>query len=259
MPVLVPTIRTTPTIQTFSESILQVESEITKAAAGVLYAQFAGETGRGFHCYGHNLGNVKWSQGCGYDYHALNGVWEGVSPAMAQTLISSGQARPDPSLDHAKAVGTKQVSVLFNATHPASWFRSYPTLHKGMEVFVAAKKNPTSRYASAWPFLLAGDCDGYARALHAKGYFTADPGIYAKSMKGFHSEWMKSAAFEAAQAKVLSSVAVETPDDDGDVQPTVDMITGETWVLDFEIVHPKLDWTIPTRCPDCGELDCVCP
>lgn len=260
MPTLVPPVRTTPTLQQFAETLISVESGISKSAAGVLYAQFAGETGKGVYCYGYNLGNVKWSTGCGYDYHALNGVWEGVTPAQAQALYNSGQARPDPSADHAKAVGPGKVSVLFNATHPASWFRSYPSLQKGMEVFVAAKKNPASRYASAWPALLAGDCDAYAKALHDKGYFTASPVAYANAMKVHHAAWMKSNAYEQAVAAVQMSTEVNPDDHDtsGDTHATVDVTTGETWVLDFAIIHPPVPLPEIERCPDCGFTTCQC-
>lgn len=231
----------------FAEALLSVE-ELGKAAAGVLYAQFAGETGRGQHCYGWNLGNVKWSKGCGWPYHVLQGVWEGVTPERAAQLIATGQWAPDPNPDHARAVGPGKISIIATPENPASWFRSYPDLTTGMSVFVAAKRNPTSRYASAWPFLVAGDCDGYARELGRRGYYTASPDAYSRAMLAHHREWMASTAYdEALEARAASAVAPAkvraassavapasvTPDTE---LPAVDMVTGETWVLPFQVV-----------------------
>lgn len=257
---LVATVRTNPSLMDFSKSLILAVPGISKEAAGVLYAQFAGETGKGVHCYGHNLGNVKYSKGCGYNYHALNGVWEGVTPAQAQALIASGQAKADPSKDHAKAVGPGKVSVLFTASHPASWFRAYPSLEKGMQVFVAAKKNPTSRYASAWAYLLAGDCMGYAQALYSKGYFTASPKAYGEAMLTYHKMWMASSGYEDALEALNVSLSPEEMEHDPseETMPTVDVVSGETWVLDFEIVHPRVPLPEPSRCPDCGFTTCQC-
>lgn len=195
---LVPTIRTTPSALDFARALLVPWPDASKAAAGVLYAQFAGETTRGQHCYGHNLANYKWSRGCRWDYHALNGVWEGAAPAEAERLIASGQAIADPSKDHAKAVGAGKVSIILLPTHPGSWFRAYPSLEIGMRVFIDAKRTPGYRYSSAWAYALAGDCDGYARELGHKGYYTASPDVYSANMLAHHAEWMRRTAFEEA-------------------------------------------------------------
>jgi hypothetical protein len=132
---------------------------------------------------------VKWSQGCGWEvacigpaYHALNGVWEGKTPAEAERLIASGRARLDPSADHARAVGPNKVSIILLPTDPGSWFRAYPALSMGIRVFVDSKRSPSSRYASAWPYALAGDCDSYARELGRRGFFMASPDAYSAAM-----------------------------------------------------------------------------
>lgn len=322
---LVPTIRTTPSMRDFASALLETWRDASKAAAGVLYSQFAGETGRGKHCYGWSLGNVKWTPGCGYDYHALSGVWEGVSPATAERLIASGQWRADPSADHAKAVGPGKVSIIALPSNPASWFRAYPSLDVGMRVFIDGKRKPGYRYSSAWAYALAGDCDGYARELGAKGYYTASPDAYSRSMLVHHREWMASSAFgeasgtiapptplpagarvrvtasalhvragESTSAPILArlpmgavvEVAREStgawvpiivgvavfgwvarqyvalvegalPIDDGEALPAVDMVTGASWVLPFEIVRPRLEEHILVpRCPNCSLVSC---
>lgn len=200
---LVPTVRTTPTMRDFARALLATWSDASKPAAGVLYAQFAGETGKGAHCYGHNLGNVKWSAGCGWDYHALNGVWEGVTPAQAERLIAFGQWRADPSADHARAVGPGKVSIIALPNNPAAWFRAYPSLSAGARVYVDTKRNPGGRYSSAWAYALAGDCDGYARELGRKGYYTASADAYARTMLAHHAEWMRATGYEEAKGMPL--------------------------------------------------------
>ncbi|MCW5834509.1 MAG: SH3 domain-containing protein [Labilithrix sp.] len=331
---LVPTRRTTPTMAELAAAILRAWPDATKPALGVLYAQFAGETGKGLHCYGFNLANVKWTPGCGWDYHALLGVWEGVTPAAAERLIATGQWAPDPSKDHAIAVGPGKVSIIATQSNPASWFRAYPDLGTGARVYVTSKQPDPNlppekqpRYASAWPFVVAGDCDGYARELGRKGYYTASPDAYSRAMLAHHAEWMRSTGYEEAKgmplpeplsiragarvrvtasalnvratpatsatilARLPGGTIVETlsanerdwvevrvgpaitgwvatahvaivdadePElDDAPAMPTVDMVTGETWVLPFEIVRPRLEeQLLVQRCPRCSRVSC---
>lgn len=201
---LVPTVRTPITLPIYTGAVVRAwrlvgEGLPSKGSVGVLWSQFSVETG-GSNCYGWNLGNVKKVDGDGYDYHCLNGVWEGFSPAVAEKLIASGQARPDPSPSHAKAVGPNQVSVLFNPPHPATRFRAFPNLDLAMEdhLVLLAKK----RFNTAWPAVLAGDCLKFAQALKAKGYYTASAEAYASGMAVHFANFMKSQAYEGVIAEV---------------------------------------------------------
>jgi hypothetical protein len=166
---------------------------LPEPALGVLYAQYMIETG-GTNCFGWNIGNVKKVPGDGFDFHCLNGVWEGVSSAEAARLIASGEAVADPSQNHAKAVGFGRVSVIFKPPHPQTRFRAYPSLDVAMEhhLDLLAKK----RFSSCWPSVLAGDVDGFAHALKAKGYFTADASAYANGMRPAFSRLVSSNAYE---------------------------------------------------------------
>jgi len=180
----------------------------SKEAVGVLWAQFSIETG-GRACWGWNLGNVKKFPGDGYDYHCLNRVWEGVSKGMAQRLIESGQATADPSISHQKAVGVNRVSVIFNPPHPATRFRWFPNLDEAMEdhlVLLAKKK-----FSTAWPAVVAGDCTQFAKALRAKGYFTASADAYAKGMERSFKPYMASTAYEEAVAELNGEPSPTAP------------------------------------------------
>ena len=213
---LMPTIRTTPTMRDFADALLVSWPGATKEGAGVLWAHFAGETGDGFHCYNHNLGNVKWSKGCGLDYVSLRGVWEGFKIGdedgdgdiddvdrvmLVERLKRTGLWAPDPSPDHAKAVGPGKVSMLATSAHQATWFRAYPSLLIGMDAFVAMKRDPSSRYAKAWFYAEAGDPKGYAYELGRKGYYTASPDVYAAAMVKKFGAWMASEAFGEARSE----------------------------------------------------------
>lgn len=235
---LIETIRTTPTMRTFSDALLVSWPDATKEGAGVLWSHFAGETAGavngkivdGHHCYNHNLGNVKWSKGCGLDYVSLKGVWEGFRIGdedgdgdidevdrvmLIERLVRTGLWAVDPSADHAKAVGPGKVSMVATSAHSATWFRAYPNLAVGMDAFVRMKRDPSSRYAGSWRFVEAGDPNGYARELGAKGYYTASPDVYAAAMMRKFAVWMAAKAFDeaAASSRTLApgSYRVEEP------------------------------------------------
>ncbi len=226
-----PVVRTVPSTLAFTRAVLEGWDAVRepgenrfppKHAVAVLYAHYIMETG-GLNCYGWNIGNVKWTLGCGYDYHCLNGVWEGVSPAMAAKMVASGEAVIDPSASH-QASCKPNVSVVFKPPHPASRFRVFPNLEDAMDdhLILLCKK----RFTSAWPFVLKGDVVGFAHALKAKGYFTSQAIPYANGMTPSFKHYMASLDYESA-------VALATPADEA---PTLQ------WVSEQPIVHPNIDF-----------------
>ena len=230
----------------FAKALLLVWPEATKEGVGVLWAHFASETGSGAYCWSWNLGNVKHLRGDGHDYVALKGVWEGVTPTEAQTLIGSGLWAVDPSPDHAHAVGPGKVSVIATGANPSTWFRAYPSLSAGMSEFVEMKRRVGGRYSGAWAFVEAGDPDGYARELGKLGYYTASPDAYAKAMVNRFAEWMASGAFELASDGSTPPPStlpppVASPDHvpveiiDGLVEVTLD---GVVWLVSPTVITP---------------------
>ena len=160
----------------------------TRSARCVLYAQYWIETG-GRACFNWNLGNVKHAENDGFDYYCLDGVWEGVSPVTAQRLIASGEAFLDRNSNHISAVGPGRVAVFFKPPHPQTRFRAYASLEDGIEEHLKFIK---ARFASAWPYILAGDYVKTAYALKARGYFTADAAAYAAGMRSAFEKAMDS-------------------------------------------------------------------
>ena len=140
---LVQTIRTTPTPHDFALEALKQNPELSKQALGILWAHFAGETQDGLHCYGWNLGNVKYIPGCGYNYQILHGVTE--------------------------FIDGKWINIKDN--DPSARFRVYPSFSEGMKSFVDSKRVGTWR--STWTFVLSGNVEGYARELRRMKYYTA--------------------------------------------------------------------------------------
>jgi hypothetical protein len=211
----------------FTRALLKVWPAATEAGAGVLWAHYAGETGGGAYCWNFNLGNHKHVRGDGYDYVSLNGVWEGLRfkdedgdgdidaddrVLFVNRMVRSGlwiEDKSAKSADHAKAVGPGKVSLIATKSNAATWFRAYPSLDAGMSAFVKGKRpvegdspERQPRYASAWRFIEAGDPDGYARELGRKGYYTADPNVYAASLVKRHAAWMASSAFDDVVAEL---------------------------------------------------------
>ncbi len=213
----VPVTRTVITLRDYIRAVVAAWPTIStnpcpKEAPAVLWAQYIAETG-GSASWNFNIGNVKWTAGCGLDFMCLRGVWEGVSQAEASRLIASGQAHADASPGHATAVGAGRVSVVFEPPHPATRFRAYPDLATAMASHLALL---AKRFAVAWPAVLAGDVDRFASALRSRGYFTASPLAYAGNMRRPFLEAMTSSAWnEATEAMGQDSIVTvpALPDD----------------------------------------------
>ncbi len=205
-----------------------------EASVAVLYAQYMIETG-GQSCFNFNLGNVKHVAGDGRDYHMLNGVWEGESPARAAQLIASGQAIADASANHATAVGAGRRSVIFVPPDPATWFRAFGSLDEGMgeHLQLLAK-----RFAKAWPAVLAGDVVAFAHALHDQRYFTADPDVYARGMRAPYEALIASTTYE----ELVATMHLEPETQAEAVADHEAMLWEEDWGSGG-VVHAMPEWT----------------
>lgn len=155
----------------------------TKAACGVLWAQYALETGAGGYCWNHNLFNHKVTRAQvdgGKPYMMLANTWE----------IINGQ------------------KVIFQPPDPATWFRAYASFEAAMSDHITSVKN--GRYASSWPAVLAGDALTYAAELRAHGYYTAPLKDYQKLLLAKLVDWDKSTAYDDAMYAVLEAAEEET-------------------------------------------------
>lgn len=202
----VPVVRTVVTMSDYARAVVRAWDDETpaKASVAVLWGQYMIETG-GKACWNFNIGNVKAVNGDGYDYHCLSGVWEGVDPVTATRLVSTGEARLDPSADHHEAVSPK-VAVIFDPPHPATRFRAFRNLDDAMRDHLALLRK---RFAVAWPAVVAGDPKVFAQKLHDAHYFTASAEAYAAGMRRPFEDFMMASAYENAVA-ALEQDAVPT-------------------------------------------------
>lgn len=184
----VETKRTKPTVAEFCAALRQCAPELSRNAAGVIWSQFATETGRGDFCWNWNIGNVKYS-GKG-NFTALKGVWE--------------------------IIGGKRV--VLPQSDPGSWFCAYESIDEGMAEHIAFLKN--KRYAAVWPKVESRDLVAFAKILKARGYYTAPVADYAHNMVALHTEFMRLApAWEPLEVDgvlYLPEITIEGDAKDGD-------------------------------------------
>lgn len=151
--------------ETFARAIQSADASLSKAAAGVLYGQYALETGHGASCWNWNIGNVKVKREqaeAGMAFVMVPHVWE----------IENG------------------VRKVYEPPHEQTWFRAYSELGEAMSGHLAFLQR---RYAGAWARVLAGDPRGFVVELKANKYFSGDAAKYASSVEWFLDVWMRLA------------------------------------------------------------------
>ncbi len=89
--------------------------------------------------------------------------------------------------------------------HPQTRFRAYANAVDGAYEYVTFQARELPRYQAAWKLLLAGDVEGYVRALSAAGYFTAPVESYLKTVRSLYNEFL-------LRLKKQPYVEVDVPD-----------------------------------------------
>lgn len=175
---LVPVVRTTYTkvqlIQGFIEGWVQLYGQLPrKESIAVIYAQNCIETGGTAAMWNNNIGNIKFvpssdpDQDLGKEYMMLKNVWE----------IVNGKR------------------VTFQPPHPATWFRSFPTLAEGIAFHYDFLRN-RPRYKAAWGAVEKGDPALFSHLLRVGGYYTAPEEDYTKAVVAYFNRFMKDNIFE---------------------------------------------------------------
>ena len=155
--------RTTFSTQDYADAVYAADSSLTREQAGVLWAQYAIETGKGKFCWNCNIGNVKVTAGqvqAGTDYFMLKGTWEIIN-------------------------GKREV---FQPPHIQTWFRHFHSLADAMKHHLAFLQR---RFLKAWDSVLSGEPAEFAHRLKELKYYTGPESVYASSMGYFHAEWMR--------------------------------------------------------------------
>jgi len=167
-------VQTTPTIIEWRDAISaawldKYGTAPTLKALSVLWAQFALETGRGAKCYCWNLGNIMPGAGWIGDEEDLP-TWE--------------------------QVNGRRVDIVER-------FRAFTTLAEGARNYLDYLGRAS--YAKAWACVVAGDAAGFARALKALGYYTADVTQYANGLFSLASEFLRAATVDAVTAAEVAA------------------------------------------------------
>lgn len=179
-----PPVRTPATTGDVFAALAAAAPELDRASLLVLLAQSALETGWWRSCWLHNLGNSKHLEG------KTPGSWtyftcdELLTPAHARELLAGARPRTDgrPGLDvelDPKPRADGLARVLFHPSHRGCRFRAFDSLDEGATAYLASLR---TRYASAWPAVLAGDAAAFSRALKAGRYYTAPEQGYTASL-----------------------------------------------------------------------------
>jgi hypothetical protein len=136
-------------------------AEAHRTSLLVLLAQWALETGRGhsMHCF--NLGNVK----------------------------SNGQAG-DWCFFRCNEIINGKV-VWFDPDDAGCRFRAFKTLDEGALDYM---KTLHQRFQKAWPADEAGDPAAFAHLLRMQNYYTADEGLYTRSLVSLFDEFSRTLA-----------------------------------------------------------------
>ena len=126
------------------------DSSPARSSLLVLLAHWSLETGFGHACHRWNLGNKKHVPGDGHDYvqfrcnEIIGGKIVWISP-------------PDPGCS----------------------FVAYPDLDAGTLDYLVGLRG---EFRAAWPFVLAGDVQGFCHALKVAHYYTADEALYTSGV-----------------------------------------------------------------------------
>ena len=126
------------------------DSAPTRESLTVLIGHWALETGWGHFCHAHNLGNAKYTRGCGHDY----------------TLFPCSEVLGG-------------IEVHFTPPDPQCRFLAFDTLDDGAHYYLTHLR---AEFRCAWPAVLAGDPAQFAHLLKAARYYTADEGRYTRAL-----------------------------------------------------------------------------
>jgi hypothetical protein len=157
--------RTVIDVDSYARAVRTAAPPLSREAVGVMWAQYAIETGRGAYCWNWNIGNLKVTRSqadAGVPFFMLPNTWE--------------------------ILGGKRV--VFQPPHEQTWFRHFDSLADAMGHHVGFLRR---KYGAAWAHIVGGDPTRATEALKAGGYFTGSLEVYASSMRHLHAEFMRTA------------------------------------------------------------------
>jgi hypothetical protein len=198
-------------------------------AVVIMLAQMALETNRFKSIQNYNLGGIKCPKGwteC-YQHFATR---EHFAREIAERYIR--EAPPGTTVEHVDDDDDGKWILVFRGPHPMNRFVAFESLegavahHCGFMIGRLAENATTgrpewknARYVDAVERALQNDALGFVTELREKGYFTADPKVYSKSVTSLAREYERAIPADAptlepkppAPVVELVSVAASAP------------------------------------------------
>ncbi len=166
----------------------------TAANIAILLAQWALETGWGRSCWGSNLGNARppWPRG---DVLCLQ------IPGGHVSEVIEGK------------------EYFFAPPSVGSTFRAFESLDEGADWYL---NSLYTRFAHAWPAVLAGDPAAYAHLLKESHYYTADEAMYTRTMVSLFGHFRS--------VVIMGSSAGGPPEVPAELATAVQMAHADAWL-----------------------------
>ncbi len=185
-----PSIRTPCAPAELYAALGRAAPELERKSLLVLLAQWSLETAEGRECRAWNLGNVKGrpdgSDGRSWQYFSCNEI---LPASVATRIVAAAPPRKDGPGPSAAITSTRpngDAIVWFYPNHPYACFRAFASLDDGARDYVQMQR---TRFASAWPAVLAGDPAAFGHALKLAHYYTADESGYVGALQRLYQRY----------------------------------------------------------------------
>ncbi len=165
----------------FAFSWKQLFGDIPKKESLILLmAHTSLECGVGYKfTHNYNFGNIKSSKndGCDFQYYKCN---ELVPMSQAKNMVVSAEA--DGGVAKITGVQGDKAWIWFYPKNKYCCFKAFETLNEGAIFFLKFLKNRYKPQTGIWNAVVAGNPSLYSHLLRQNYYYTADEGIYTKSV-----------------------------------------------------------------------------
>lgn len=178
-----PIVRTRFSIDDYGDALRTADPTLSREGAGVLWAQYALETGRGSACWNFNIANTKVTRAmaeAGVPFFMLPNTWE---------------------IEHGRR-------VVYQPPHEQTWFRAFDSLAEAMAHHLAFLAR---RYGEAWAHARSGNPTAFAIALKKRGYYTGSESVYAGSLRHLQAEFLREASWPDPEAVDPNGVTITGP------------------------------------------------
>ncbi len=171
-------------------ALARTAPELERKSLLVLLAQWSLETGEGHAQWNWNVGNVKGrpdgsDRRC-WQYFSCNEILPASVAARIVAVAPPRKDGPGPSAAITSTRPNGDVIIWFYPNHPYACFRAFASLDEGTRDYIQMQR---TRFASAWPAVLAGDPAAFGHALKLAHYYTADESGYVGALQRLYRRY----------------------------------------------------------------------